>query len=46
MDRTPDSGHYRVIRIDLLGHSPILEDPPRTAASLLAFTAAHAVRAG
>ncbi|GAA3425818.1 alpha/beta fold hydrolase [Streptosporangium sandarakinum] len=40
------TGSYRVIRIDLLGHSPILEDPPRTAASLLAFTAAHAVRAG
>ncbi|MET9066697.1 alpha/beta fold hydrolase [Streptosporangium sandarakinum] len=29
-----------------LGHSPILEDPPRAAAPLLAFTAAHAVRAG
>ncbi|TDC25507.1 alpha/beta fold hydrolase [Streptomyces sp. 8K308] len=27
-----------------LGHSPILEDPPRTAAPLLAFTAAHAAR--
>lgn len=26
-----------------LGHSPILEDPPRTAAPLLAFTARHAV---
>ncbi|MBL1081073.1 alpha/beta fold hydrolase [Streptomyces actinomycinicus] len=28
-----------------LGHSPILEDPPRTAAPLLAFTTLHAVRA-
>ena len=28
-----------------LGHSPILEDPPRTAARLLAFTATHATRA-
>ncbi|MFH8411340.1 alpha/beta fold hydrolase [Streptomyces sp. NPDC018019] len=27
-----------------LGHSPILEDPPRTAALLLAFTTIHAVR--
>lgn len=27
-----------------LGHSPILEDPPRTAAPLLAFTTIHAVR--
>jgi pimeloyl-ACP methyl ester carboxylesterase len=27
-----------------LGHSPILEDPPRTAAPLLAFTAIHAAR--
>ncbi|MGW7102493.1 alpha/beta fold hydrolase [Streptomyces sp. NPDC054838] len=29
-----------------LGHSPILEDPPRTATPLLAFTTIHAVRAG
>jgi pimeloyl-ACP methyl ester carboxylesterase len=28
-----------------LGHSPILEDPPRTAAPLLAFTAIHAAPA-
>jgi pimeloyl-ACP methyl ester carboxylesterase len=28
-----------------LGHSPILEDPPRTAARLLAFTATYATRA-
>ncbi|MFI1172845.1 alpha/beta fold hydrolase [Streptomyces melanogenes] len=27
-----------------LGHSPLLEDPPRTAAPLLAFTAIHTVR--
>ncbi|MEU8620550.1 alpha/beta hydrolase [Streptomyces sp. NPDC048623] len=27
-----------------LGHSPLLEDPPRTATPLLAFTAVHAVR--
>ncbi|MFI1622529.1 alpha/beta fold hydrolase [Streptomyces lydicus] len=27
-----------------LGHSPILEDPPRTAAPLLAFTTIHAAR--
>ncbi|MFJ8026159.1 alpha/beta fold hydrolase [Streptomyces sp. NPDC096311] len=27
-----------------LGHSPILEDPPRTAIPLLAFTTVHAVR--
>ncbi|MFG1755074.1 hypothetical protein [Streptosporangium sandarakinum] len=29
-----------------LGHSPVLEDPPRTAAPFLAFAAAHAVRTG
>ncbi|MDH2430462.1 alpha/beta fold hydrolase [Sphaerisporangium sp. TRM90804] len=28
-----------------LGHTPILEDPPRTAAALLAFTTPHAARA-
>ncbi|MFB6477380.1 alpha/beta fold hydrolase [Streptomyces virginiae] len=27
-----------------LGHSPLLEDPPKTAARLLAFTARHAAR--
>lgn len=27
-----------------LGHSPLLEDPPRTAAPLLAFTATHAAQ--
>ena len=27
-----------------LGHSPNLEDPPRTAAPLLAFTATHAAQ--
>lgn len=29
-----------------LGHTPILEDPPRTAASLLAFTTTYATQAG
>jgi pimeloyl-ACP methyl ester carboxylesterase len=29
-----------------LGHTPILEDPPRTAAPLLAFTATYAAQAG
>ncbi|MFE6667416.1 alpha/beta fold hydrolase [Streptomyces sp. NPDC057697] len=29
-----------------LGHSPLLEDPPRTATPLLAFTAVHCVREG
>jgi len=28
-----------------VGHSPILEDPPRTAALLRPFVAAHATRA-
>jgi pimeloyl-ACP methyl ester carboxylesterase len=35
-------------RVELLsdvGHSPMLEDPPRTAALLLAFTAIHAAQA-
>ncbi|MEU8888474.1 alpha/beta fold hydrolase [Streptomyces sp. NPDC048442] len=42
---------YRVVpgaKVDLLpgsGHTPILEDPPRTAALLLSFTGAHTVRA-
>jgi hypothetical protein len=28
-----------------VGHSPMLDDPPRTAALLLAFTAVHAAQA-
>jgi len=49
----PSSAHdYRTVpgaKIEFLsglGHSPILEDPPRTADMLLAFTTAHATRAG
>ncbi|MFF4364511.1 alpha/beta fold hydrolase [Streptomyces sp. NPDC001594] len=33
-----------IVLLPGLGHSPLLEDPPRTAAPLLAFTALHAVR--
>ncbi|MFI6597298.1 alpha/beta fold hydrolase [Nonomuraea sp. NPDC050536] len=42
---------YRAVpgaRVELLsdvGHSPMLEDPPRTAATLLAFTATHTTQA-
>ncbi|WP_242608986.1 alpha/beta fold hydrolase [Actinomadura formosensis] len=49
--RSSSAAEYRVVpgaRVELLsdvGHSPMLEDPPRTAALLLAFTALHAVRA-
>lgn len=35
----------RVEMLPGLGHSPLLEDPPRTAAPLLAFTAAYAPQA-
>ncbi|MEU6465312.1 alpha/beta hydrolase [Streptomyces sp. NPDC046976] len=48
--RSSSAADYRVVpgaRVELLaglGHSPLLEDPPRTAAPLLAFTAPHAVR--
>ncbi|MER7442835.1 alpha/beta fold hydrolase [Micromonospora avicenniae] len=35
----------RVESLPGVGHSPMLEDPPRTAALLLAFTAIHAARA-
>ncbi|WP_030508235.1 alpha/beta fold hydrolase [Microbispora rosea] len=49
--RSSSAADYRVVpgaEVELLpglGHSPILEDPERTARSLLAFTAVHAVRA-
>uniref|UniRef100_A0AAU2W3G4 Alpha/beta hydrolase n=1 Tax=Streptomyces sp. NBC_00008 TaxID=2903610 RepID=A0AAU2W3G4_9ACTN len=48
--RSSSAADYRVVpgaRVQLLpglGHSPILEDPPRTATLLLAFTTIHAVR--
>ncbi|PSK93690.1 pimeloyl-ACP methyl ester carboxylesterase [Murinocardiopsis flavida] len=50
--RASSAADYRAVpgaEVELLpglGHSPLLEDPPRTAAPLLVFTAAHAVRAG
>ncbi|NUP39806.1 MAG: alpha/beta fold hydrolase [Streptomyces sp.] len=49
--RPSSAADYRAVpgtRVDLLpgaGHSPILEDAPRTAALLLAFTAIHTARA-
>ncbi|MFC5834043.1 alpha/beta fold hydrolase [Nonomuraea insulae] len=49
--RSSSAADYRAVpgaKVELLpglGHSPLLEDPPRTAALLLAFTASHAVRA-
>ncbi|MGW0810423.1 alpha/beta fold hydrolase [Nonomuraea sp. NPDC002799] len=49
--RASSAALYRAVagaRVELLpgvGHSPMLEDPPRTAAPLLAFTALHAARA-
>ncbi|MFB9834883.1 alpha/beta fold hydrolase [Actinoallomurus acaciae] len=49
--RSSSAADYRAVpgaKVELLpglGHSPILEDPPRTAAPLLAFTAIHAAPA-
>ncbi|MFD9540323.1 alpha/beta fold hydrolase [Streptomyces sp. NPDC060022] len=49
--RPSSAADYRVVpgaRVDFLpgaGHTPILEDPPRTAALLLSFTETHTVRA-
>lgn len=48
--RSSSAADYLVVpgaEVDLLpglGHSPILEDPPRTATTLLAFTTIHGVR--
>ncbi|MGW1917571.1 alpha/beta fold hydrolase [Streptomyces sp. NPDC002076] len=48
--RSSSASGYRAVpgaKVELLpglGHSPLLEDPPRTATPLLAFTAIHAVR--
>ncbi|WP_018549268.1 alpha/beta fold hydrolase [Streptomyces sp. LaPpAH-108] len=48
--RSSSAANYRAVpgaKVELLpglGHSPILEDPPRTATPLLAFTTTHAVR--
>jgi pimeloyl-ACP methyl ester carboxylesterase len=49
--RSSSAADYRAVagaHVELLpgvGHSPMLEDPPRTAAPLLAFTAIHATQA-
>lgn len=49
--RSSSASDYRAVpgsKVELLpglGHSPLLEDPPRTANPLLVFTAIHAVRA-
>ncbi|MFD3589602.1 alpha/beta fold hydrolase [Streptomyces sp. NPDC058683] len=48
--RSSSAADYRAVpgaKVELLpglGHSPILEDPPRTATPLLAFTTIHSVR--
>jgi pimeloyl-ACP methyl ester carboxylesterase len=49
--RSSSAADYRTVagaKVELLpglGHSPILEDPPRTATPLLAFTAIHTAQA-
>ncbi|WP_214323842.1 alpha/beta hydrolase [Nonomuraea sediminis] len=49
--RSSSAADYRTVpgaKVEMLpglGHSPILEDPPRAAVPLLAFTAIHAARA-
>ncbi|MGW5685398.1 alpha/beta fold hydrolase [Nonomuraea sp. NPDC003754] len=49
--RSSSAAEYRAVpgaKVELLpgiGHSPIMEDPPRTAALLLAFTASHTAQA-
>ncbi|GII58299.1 alpha/beta hydrolase [Planotetraspora thailandica] len=49
--RSSSAAEYRAVpgaKVELLsgvGHSPMLEDPPRTAGLLLAFTALHAAQA-
>ncbi len=43
--RLPRRAGARVEMLPGLGHSPLLEDPPRTAMFLLAFTATHGTRA-
>jgi pimeloyl-ACP methyl ester carboxylesterase len=49
--RSSSAGEYRAVpgaRVEVLsgvGHSPMLEDPSRTAALLLSFTGVHATRA-
>ena len=50
--RSSSAADYRAVpgmKIEMLpgvGHSPLIEDPPRTAELLLAFVAAHPVHAG
>jgi pimeloyl-ACP methyl ester carboxylesterase len=50
--RSASAADYRAVpgaKIEMLhgvGHSPLIEDPPRTAELLLAFAAAHPPHAG